>query len=415
MTILMKHVKACSALTTRIRENILALDDAKLFGVKDIEWMISLNDLHCKDIKTPLRSCACMLQRLRDEGKLEFVSPGVYRRTLTQEEIMSRHQSHKLHRKPLSERNPIAEPRGEVVQTAVVEQPKLKLVDLKEGKDIRFANVRPSRMVVNLSEDGGYQRNPKNRSAKLREIAKKFRPAALGMIHVWVNPDGKPEVLDGAGRRHVCLHLLHEVYDEPIHTCVHDHIKTLEQASKWFLILNPNENTKVSERDKFHALLISKDPDSLRINAAAEVCGIVIGGAGLNGISVQAARSLNHMGVFKIAADLKNGAWRKFKINGAEWVGLGGYVLATGETVSSKQLLDCLSKNGPQSINTDMKETNGGSMPHGRWHSKYFAREILALRNKSKSRNRVSADWVRVDTVMAPKPYCDRWAATVEE
>jgi hypothetical protein len=291
-----------------------------------------------------------------------------------------------------------------------VKTAKLEFADLVEGIDYHYENFRPADLVVFLQKDGGYQRDPILRMPKLRGIARKFSPAAIGVLHVWFNKTTRQfETIDGTGRRHVMLHLLDPVYNEPVKCVVHDHITTTKQAARWFLILNPDETTKVTEKNKWGARLLSRDKDAVRILDTVKGCAApsaVVGGGGKHGISVQAAYALDHMGVLMETVVLKNTVWPNDKLGGPEWVGLGAYIVATRDLSSS--LKDKLKKTSADELNREIRKDH--DMGHGRVHATRFARQILAVRN-AKSSKPVGASWSRVDDLMATHPWSDRWAA----
>lgn len=335
----------------------------------------------------------------------------------------------KLHRKPVAERRAASAPTpatpSELEALGVIpfpkekagrparevfkpiKQSKLRFADLVEGDDYHFDDVRPSEMVVFLQKDGGYQRPPLARIDKLRGIARKFTPAAIGVLHVWLNSAGKIELIDGAGRQYVMLNLLDPIYDAPVKVCFHDHIKTLKQAAEWFLILNPDETTKVTEKNKFGSRLIAKDPDALRIVNTIDKCvapKAKVGSGGKHGISVQAAYALDHMGVLAETVVLKNKVWAADSLGGPEWVGLGAYIVATRD--NSTALRDKLKKTSAEEINRNMRKVH--DVGHGRMNATWFAHQILEVRNFNSSKP-IGANWAIVNDLMSEKPWSDRW------
>lgn len=285
--------------------------------------------------------------------------------------------------------------------------------DLKQD-DIEFRWIRPSEFVANIATPWtpglGYQRPPRARLRKLRAIARKFDPRLLGLFHAWINKDGLLEVLDGLGRSFVCLHLLKPAFDEPVLVAVHLHIKNEAVAAEWFILLNSDEVTKVSDKQKFLSSLTACDAEAKRMQAHAQAGGLVICGSGVNGISVQAAEALEHMGMLTVVGKAKiTGGWGDYKMTGPAFIGFGGYLLATDFLIDEDELLyEVMEANSPTKILSDFGERLGVSK-HARETAAKFARQLEYRRNFRRTNNRVKTDWTRVDTLMSAKPFDDRW------
>jgi hypothetical protein len=278
--------------------------------------------------------------------------------------------------------------------------------------DIDFRWIRPSQFAANIATTGtpgqGYQRPPRARLHKLKAIARKFDPRLLGLFHAWINKDGLLEVLDGLGRSFVCLHLLRPAFDEPVLVAVHLHIKTEGTAAEWFKLLNPDEVTKVSDKQKFLASLTEGDTDAKRMQSHAEAGGLTIGGSGSNGISVQAAEALEHMGVLTKVGEVKiAGGWGGYKMTGPAYIGLGGYLVAT-QCAKDDLLYETMTAHPPVKMLADFTERLGVSK-HARETASKFARQLEYRRNFRRTNNRATVNWTRVDTLMAAKPFDDRW------
>lgn len=286
---------------------------------------------------------------------------------------------------------------------------------LRDG-DLEYIQMRPSEFVANIAGPPGvgYQRPPTKRMPKLRSIAHKFDPRLLGLLHVWVNESGQRECLDGLGRLFVCLHLLRPVYDEPVLVAVHHHIKTVQKAAEWIRLLNPPEVTRFNDKDTFRSRLTEQDPEALAVQAAAVAGNLVVGGSGVAGISVQTAEALHHMGkLTEVGLVKSNSEWKARKVAGPYLIGLGGYMLATGD--NSTDLRHTLDKNSPEAVEATMHKEYGATTPHARVASARFARAILAKRNHKRKDNRAKAAWKRVDTVMKDAPWSDRWGVIADE
>ena len=283
--------------------------------------------------------------------------------------------------------------------------------ELKET-DIEFRWIKPSQFAANIATTGtpgqGYQRPPRARLRKLKSIARKFDPRLLGLFHAWMNKDDILEVLDGLGRSFVCLHLLKPIYDEEVLVAVHKHIKNEATAAEWFKLLNPDEVTKVSDKQKFLASLTEGNTEAKKMQAHAEAGGLTIGGSGANGISVQAAEALEHMGILTKVGEVKiAGGWGSYKMTGPAFIGLGGYLVAT-HGVKDELLYDTMGTNSPAKILSDFMERLGVSK-HARPTASKFARQLEYKRNYRRTNNRATMDWTRVDTLMCIKPFDDRW------
>jgi hypothetical protein len=264
--------------------------------------------------------------------------------------------------------------------------------------------LRPSQLVARIADiekpGFGYQRPPKSRLKKLKAIAKKFDKDLLGLFHVWINAEGDLELLDALGRCYVCLHLVVPAYDEPVLVKIHYDVKTVAQAAAKFLELNPDEVTKVTDRQKFMARLTAKEASALVTQSEAEAGGLIVGGTGRNGISVQAAEALSYMGVLTVCGLIKlNGAMNKDTLNGPQWIGLGAHVLATGDNSNDLRELTLAD------IVRRKDKMYGKDAPHARTTAARYARAVYDLRSAQNSnrllKNRVVADWSKVDGLVA--------------
>jgi len=122
--------------------------------------------------------------------------------------------------------------------------------------------------LATLKTDPDYQRSLKPHHKK---IAKKFDRRAAGLLVVNMRPNGDLMLIDGQQRVAAMkilgiTHWTARVFKLP----------SIEQEADLFARLNGGEGTvaKVGERDRFRALVLSKNPQALELIQAVEKAGM---------------------------------------------------------------------------------------------------------------------------------------------
>jgi len=195
--------------------------------------------------------------------------------------------------------------------------------------------------------------------------------------------------------------------DEPVDCVMHHHVRTVEQEAEWFLRLNPDEVAKVNASQKFKARLASNDPIAMRIHTAAIKGGLVVGGLVQNGISIQAANCLNHVGNLTRVGFIKKAGWENVKPSGTLYVALSG-VLVAAPDINEARLRQILKENPPAVVLANaMAEYGASNTAHARESSPRAARTIVKAYNYHASALRVSPNWLRADAAF--EGYYDQW------
>lgn len=274
-------------------------------------------------------------------------------------------------------------------------------------RNIELVKVRPSQLTIDLS----YQRDPIKRLGVLRKIADDFDLRRIGVLHIHQRPSGETVILDGAGRWYVMGQLVK--MDPEIDAISHLHIKNVKEEAEWFLKLNPDTLKKVTPAQKFKARIAAKDRVAIDINEAAVAGGLVVGGSGSNGINVQSAESLHHLGVLTTVGNLKRQVWPKKKVKPRLYTAVGA-VLVAGDDLKWKRLTHILEAHPPVSLEADLRDL-GVDFPHGRNRPPALAEIIFGHYNRRLGEGRVEPEWHKVDDLMQGEPWKDRWGWLKDE